>query len=72
MRIRFWATLRCLVLDRARIELGRDNLFDCPTKLNTLVHSSTGDVKPLVVGALPVWLLLSFSGLLAAPLGARS
>ena len=26
------------VVDRARIEFGRDNLFDFPAKLNTLVH----------------------------------
>ena len=28
------------ILDRARIEFGRDSLFDFPSKLNTLVHKS--------------------------------
>ena len=34
------------VVDRARIEFGRDNLFDFPAKLNTLVHrvASAGDL----------------------------
>ena len=37
------------VVDRARIEFGRENLFDFPSKLNTLVHRLAGVVKTFVV-----------------------
>ena len=32
------------ILDRARIDFGRDNLFYVPSKLHTLVHRSAGVV----------------------------
>ena len=38
------------IVDRARVEFGRNNLCAVPVKLNALVHRSAGVVKTIVAG----------------------